>query len=56
MLSGSRPCAREGGYADAPSGECEKIVGKKGSTSYETKKALCGPRRWPQNYMHGTEQ
>ena len=50
MLSGERPCARSGGYAEEPAGACEKIVGRKGSTAYEMRKPPCELRRWPQNY------
>ena len=55
MLSGRRPCAREGGYAEEPSGACERSEERKGSTSYEMKKPDWSERRAPQNYKERGE-
>ena len=47
--------AREAGYADELSAPCEKMEGRKGSTSYEMKVPERSERYWPQNCAGGRE-
>ena len=49
MLSGSRPCARDGGYADDWTVPWVKRLVRKGSTSYEMKVADSRPSAADQN-------